>query len=239
MYFKAVNKAIGQCRFKKRNVCMLNRSYDPFPTTVECANCKVNNNDRVKSVKDVITLTINGVPTLKKYFGSNKEVDQRRALDKVKTAMVQKDLEMFKNALNHLGSLPNIVVLPTDDSISAGLARCELVRYEGKSFLDSSSDCYFNVTGKRFSKGANIENILSVAKAVTYGKKVSKDRQAKRLEVCKTCDMFRDDGVTQSCGVCGCKLDGSSKLVDLTLYEETVRYGCKHPKGSRWKENNV
>jgi hypothetical protein len=77
-------------------------------------------------------------------------------------------------------------------------------------------------------------NFKSVMAALLTGKRISRERQMARLEVCHGCDKFQWDGENARCGVCGCKLDGDKALVKLTLYEETEAYGCKHPEGSRW-----
>lgn len=86
----------------------------------------------------------------------------------------------------------------------------------------------------------SIFNLISVTSALMFGHGVSQERRKKRLAICSTCDKLVNDGKTFRCGVCGCKLRGqSSALVDLLKYEETSRYGCKHPKGSRWKAQGV
>ena len=82
-------------------------------------------------------------------------------------------------------------------------------------------------------------NFKSVMAALLTGKRISRERQMARLEVCHGCEKFQWDGATARCGVCGCKLDGDKSLVKLTLYEETETYGCKHPDGSRWQAAGV
>jgi len=82
-------------------------------------------------------------------------------------------------------------------------------------------------------------NFKSVMAALLTGKRISRERQMARLEVCHGCEKFQWDGANARCGVCGCKLDGDKSLVKLTLYEETEAYGCKHPEGSRWKAAGV
>lgn len=80
---------------------------------------------------------------------------------------------------------------------------------------------------------------LSVAKALLSGQDVSQERLKKRLEICNKCDKVdtRSENL-MSCSICGCKVKQRG-LVNLARYEETKDYGCKHPKGSRWKDQNV
>jgi len=86
----------------------------------------------------------------------------------------------------------------------------------------------------------SLKDFMSVMSAMITGKYVSKKRQSKRLEICHGCEEFiiNDNGRAE-CGVCGCKLDGDKKLIQLTAYEETERYGCKHDDGSQWKKHGV
>ena len=83
------------------------------------------------------------------------------------------------------------------------------------------------------------KDFMSVMSAMISGKYVSEERQLKRLEICHGCDNFVIDDGYPKCGVCGCKLDGDSKLIQLTAYEETEKYGCKHDAGSQWKKGGV
>jgi len=83
------------------------------------------------------------------------------------------------------------------------------------------------------------KDFMSVMSAMITGKYVSKKRQLKRLEICHACDKFTMKDEQPRCGVCGCKLDGDSKLIQLTAYEETKKYGCKHNDGSQWKKHGV
>lgn len=85
----------------------------------------------------------------------------------------------------------------------------------------------------------SLKDFMSVMSAMVTGKYVSKERQLKRLEICHACDEFNIEDGNPRCGVCGCKLDGDSKLVQLTAYEETEKYGCKHDDGSQWKKHGV
>jgi|TARA_Y100000034_G_scaffold118532_1_gene159267 hypothetical protein len=87
----------------------------------------------------------------------------------------------------------------------------------------------------------NLKDFMSVMSALITGKYVSKERQQKRLEICHECDEFvisEPDGHPR-CNICTCKLDGDTRLIQLTAYEETKRYGCKHEGGSRWKKHGV
>jgi len=82
--------------------------------------------------------------------------------------------------------------------------------------------------------------VTAVSSALMFGKGVTPERRQKRLEICSSCDKMVFDGQIMRCGMCGCKLHGQSgALVDLLRYEETPRYGCKHPHGSRWKAAGV
>ena len=84
------------------------------------------------------------------------------------------------------------------------------------------------------------KDFMSVMSALVTGKYVSKERQLKRLEICHGCEKFTvNDSGKAECGVCGCKLDGDKKLIQLTAYEETKKYGCKHGDGSQWKKHGV
>lgn len=114
---------------------------------------------------------------------------------------------------------------------------------DGMLYIDTKSKKWVSHVNKNSSVLPKItwENFKSVVSAVLTGVGVSKDRQEKRLFVCHSCDQFRWDikKNSASCGICGCKLGNkSNKLLDLTVYEETINYGCKHPNGSKWKENN-
>ena len=92
-----------------------------------------------------------------------------------------------------------------------------------------------------------LTNLFSLASAIVTGKKISPERMRQRLAVCMECDRMRSDGSNWRCGVCGCKLDApdavndqlKSRLINLVLYEETARYGCKHGTGSRWKKAGI
>jgi hypothetical protein len=87
------------------------------------------------------------------------------------------------------------------------------------------------------------QKVVSLGVALLTGEDVSRERLEKRLEICRGCDKVRIQGNAQngtlSCGVCGCKLRGDKSLVNLARYEETAHYGCRHPRGSRWKANGV
>lgn len=84
-----------------------------------------------------------------------------------------------------------------------------------------------------------VQKAASLGKAVIFGKRVSPEIQKARYDICSKCDKVRKNGENLSCGICGCKIKGDRSLVNLTLYEETVDYGCKHPSGSRWKSAGV
>jgi hypothetical protein len=81
---------------------------------------------------------------------------------------------------------------------------------------------------------------LPVLKAMISGTEISEERQIKRLEVCSECEWVSLINNKPACGICGCKLKTTDKsLVNLVSLEETGDYGCKHPKGSRWKAAGV
>ena len=65
------------------------------------------------------------------------------------------------------------------------------------------------------------------------------ERIAKRLAICSTCDhVATPDNESARCWVCGCTRYGE-KLSNLVLFEETRKYGCKHPDGSKWQAEGV
>ena len=87
---------------------------------------------------------------------------------------------------------------------------------------------------------ALIEKTVSLAIALTMGRRVSDERIRRRVEICSRCRYVRvrrtkRGGRKLNCGICGCRLRGRRALINLARYEETRRWGCKHPKGSRWK----
>jgi len=100
-----------------------------------------------------------------------------------------------------------------------------------------------NRTGHR--PGANlIQKTISVAIALTTGRRVSNKRVCRRIEICSHCRYVRIRKTRRgarklNCGICGCRLRGRRALINLARYEETRRWGCKHPKGSRWKKTGV
>jgi len=86
-----------------------------------------------------------------------------------------------------------------------------------------------------------IHKTISVAIALTTGHRVSDDRIRRRIEICSRCRYVRirktrHGGRKLNCGICGCRLRGRRALINLARYEETRRWGCKHPDGSRWKK---
>ena len=132
--------------------------------------------------------------------------------------------------------------------------RKEYERISGKILPGSHVEAFVSSrAGKRMASNAvvaseslrrqpkwSLSNLASVTSAVAFGQEVTQTRRQKRLEVCMSCDKLVNDGPSLRCGVCGCKLRGQSNaLVDLLRYEETSRYGCKHPKGSQWKKQGV
>jgi len=85
-----------------------------------------------------------------------------------------------------------------------------------------------------------VQKTISVAIALTTGRRVSDDRIRRRIEICSRCRYVRirktRHGARKlNCGICGCRLRSRRALINLARYEETRRWGCKHPRGSRWK----
>jgi hypothetical protein len=85
-----------------------------------------------------------------------------------------------------------------------------------------------------------IQKTISLAIALTTGRRVSDERIRRRIEICSRCRYVRirktkGGGRKLNCGICGCRLRGRRALLNLARYEETQRWGCKHPEGSRWK----
>lgn len=85
-----------------------------------------------------------------------------------------------------------------------------------------------------------LEKASSVIRAIVTGDGVSAERRQKRVEVCAGCELVKleGDGILR-CGICNCKLQGTTALINLARYEETEFYGCKYPGGSRWRANGV
>ena len=132
-------------------------------------------------------------------------------------------------------------VIPSNTKLSPEIYEpCAIIKYEDVLYVDTSSECWQSRIVKE--KGITWKNFKSLTKALLTGSHVSKEVQEKRLKICHECPLFRwdDNKETASCGICGCKVGNKSmKLLDLTRYEEDDTYGCKHPEGSRWKENGV
>lgn len=78
---------------------------------------------------------------------------------------------------------------------------------------------------------------VSLASALLTGVDVSREQLQARLAVCRTCDKVVQKGAIMRCGICDCSV-GESGLVNLARYQETGRYGCKHPEGSQWIKND-
>ncbi len=82
-----------------------------------------------------------------------------------------------------------------------------------------------------------IKKAWSLAAAMISGKAVSKARIKKRIIICEKCEEIKYTGKyhIMKCNICDCPLSKDNKLVNLARYKETKQYGCKHPKGSKWK----
>ena len=79
----------------------------------------------------------------------------------------------------------------------------------------------------------------SLAKAVATGTRISDERIEARINICASCPNVIKSSSGLKCGICGCKVKGDRSLVNLALYEETDKYGCKASGGSKWKEGGV
>lgn len=93
------------------------------------------------------------------------------------------------------------------------------------------------------SKLAIFKKMKIVAGALLFGKVISKERMEKRLDICRPCEYVKQQGeglaALYRCGICKCKLKVDATLINLARYEETNKYGCRHPLGSRWKKQGV
>lgn len=79
-----------------------------------------------------------------------------------------------------------------------------------------------------------LKQFCSFMSALLVGEGVSVERRRKRVTICYTCRHARLDGCSKPrCSICNCQIEW------LARYKETKRYGCKHKKGSRWKEAGV
>jgi len=173
---------------------------------------------------------------------------QARQIENLINEKDMKNTTKIKEFFNHLKKNPLVLVIDSsklreDEDI---YSECKLLLHEGLIYVDTLSKCWqeqvrkLNLT-KTKKRGITWENFKSITSAVLTGNHISKERQEARLKVCHDCELFKWNEHTQegSCGVCGCKLSGSSAILELTSYEETDKYGCKHPTGSKWKENGV
>jgi len=87
-----------------------------------------------------------------------------------------------------------------------------------------------------------VQKTISLAIALTTGRRVGDERVRRRVEICSRCRYVRirktrRGGRKLNCGICGCRLRGRRALINIARYEETRRWGCKHPDGSQWKAN--
>lgn len=84
----------------------------------------------------------------------------------------------------------------------------------------------------------SIGQVKSFVKALFTGQKVSEEVTRKRIEICSSCPLVRENSDGQKwCGQCGCSVSSENKkLRNLAAYEENLpEWGCKHPEGSKWK----
>jgi len=88
-----------------------------------------------------------------------------------------------------------------------------------------------------------VRKTITLASALVAGRCVIDERICRRIEICAGCPYVRvkrtRKGRKVICRICGCRLRGNRSLINLARYEETARYGCKHPRGSRWKKAGV
>jgi len=89
-----------------------------------------------------------------------------------------------------------------------------------------------------------IQETISLATALFTGKRISDARIRRRIEICSRCRYVRIRKTRRgdrklNCGICGCRLRGRHALINLARYEETRRWGRKHPNGSRWRRAGV
>ncbi len=98
-----------------------------------------------------------------------------------------------------------------------------------------------NRTNQPLTVSEKVSAIVPIAHSIIFGKEVSDERYEKRVEICKACPlMLLDDNNEPHCGICQCKIKAKKNaIVNFAKFEENERYGCKHPLGSRWKENGV
>ena len=86
-----------------------------------------------------------------------------------------------------------------------------------------------------------IQKTISLATALLTGKRISPERIRHRIQICARCRYVRIRRTRRGarrlhCNICGCRLSHRRLLINLARYEETRRWGCKHPRGSRWKK---
>jgi hypothetical protein len=182
----------------------------------------------------LIKSSVEAIQDLIHNFNSDPSVESRLEID-----LLVKELMSLPSVLQVNLSTFGVTSPPTI------FTSCSLFSWGDALFCDTQSECWIKMSAnplssKGNSKGVTWSNFKSSFSALLTGEAISKDRQEKRLAICHKCELFRWDSETAraSCGICGCKLGGgSTKLLDLTIYEETAKYGCKHPTGSRWKEN--
>jgi len=84
-----------------------------------------------------------------------------------------------------------------------------------------------------------IQKTISLAVALTTGRRVSDERIRPRRVFRYVRIRNTRRGRKLNCGICGCRVRGRRGLVNLARYEETRRWGCKHPNGSRWQNAGV
>ena len=96
------------------------------------------------------------------------------------------------------------------------------------------------------------DKTVSMAKALSFGTKISAEQVLKRLEICKTCEFVEiNDKGRMNCSICGCNLGSNNKtLRNLAAYEETPGkrgYGCFYhaeesldlPDRSKWAREGL
>jgi len=80
---------------------------------------------------------------------------------------------------------------------------------------------------------------LGILAAASGGEQVSETRRKVRLLICSECEYLGLRGEEPACSLCKCKLKDKSGVLSLVALEETEKYKCPYPGGSRWKKAGV
>lgn len=88
-------------------------------------------------------------------------------------------------------------------------------------------------------KASLISRAASMVKTVAKQNRVSQEIAEKRVAICESCPYSEkvSEEKPMRCTLCGCGLTKKLGVFNLASYAEDLpKSGCKHPKGSRWKE---